>query len=292
MTSRVALVVVNYRSVHLTDAFLAAAGGGADELVVVDCTPDDPGLRAVADRHDARLVDPGANLGYGTAANLGADGVTADVLIVANPDVVVDGPTLRRLAAAAQGEGLVAPTLRNPDGTLQRSAHHRDPRFLATAFDLSLPFQALAARVAPDWHATLMSTRDHAEPQDCHHVLGALIAVDLVAFRSVGGFDPGFFMYREETDLCRRLRAAGWSVRYDPSLCAEHASGGSSSHERPLATRPEHLTSHYRFIERHWGRGRRLAAQALGTLAAASSVATGPDRAAWRAAMAWHLGRR
>jgi N-acetylglucosaminyl-diphospho-decaprenol L-rhamnosyltransferase len=289
---RVALVVVNFRSAALTDRMLAGAASGADEVIVVDCTPDDPGLAEVAARHGARLVAPGTNLGYGRAANLGAEHVQADVLVVANPDLVVDAAGLRRLATAAQGAGLVAPRFAFPDGGLQRSAHRREPRFVVTAFDLSVPFQAIAARWRPDWHPTLLSSGDHGRPQACRSVLGALMAVDLVAFRSVGGFDPAYFMYREETDLCRRLRDAGWGVRHDPSVEVVHDSGGSTGRDRPVATRPEHLTSHYRYIERHWGRLAAIVARVIGVVAAATSAVSGPDRRAWRETVRWHLALR
>ncbi len=292
MSPTVGLVVVNYRSAALTDRMLAGAASGADEVVVVDCTPQDAELDEVCARHGARLVRPGVNLGYGRAANLGAEGLQTDVLVVANPDLDVDASALQSLAAAAHGQGLVAPAFRHPDGTAQRSAHDREPRFVATVFDLSVPVQALVARLAPDWHPTLLSTTAHLQERACRHVLGALMAVDLAAFREVGGFDPAYFMYREETDLCRRLRGAGWVVRHVPQAMAVHASGGSTEGAVPTATRPEHLTSHYLYIRRHWGRLASGLARLLGTVAAASSALTGPDRAAWRRSVRWHLTAR
>jgi GT2 family glycosyltransferase len=47
------------------------------------------------------------------------------------------------------------------------------------------------------------------------------------AFSEVGGFDPSIFLYMEDVDLCRRLRATGWRVRYEPGVSVEHDVGGS-----------------------------------------------------------------
>ena len=68
-------------------------------------------------------------------------------------------------------------------------------------------------------------------------VLGAALAIRRSAFESVGGFDPDYFLYYEETDLCRRLRAAGWSVEHVPSATAVHAGGASTGQQRAAAQR-------------------------------------------------------
>jgi GT2 family glycosyltransferase len=47
------------------------------------------------------------------------------------------------------------------------------------------------------------------------------------AFREVGGFDPRIFLYMEDVDLCRRLREAGWMIRYEPAATVYHRMAGS-----------------------------------------------------------------
>lgn len=291
----VGLVVVNHRSAQLVDGLLAGCSAGADDVVVVDCTPGEPQLAEVCERRGARFVDPGTNLGYGAGANLGAAALEPgiEVVVVANPDLEVSADALRHLAGAARGVGLAAPRFTFPDGGLQRSAHRREPRGATTAFDLSVPFQAVAARLSPRWHPTLLPASDHARSLDCLHVLGALLAVDAAAFASVGGFDPAFFLYREETDLCHRLRSAGWTVRHEGTVTAVHHGGGSTPEgDAPLAAQPQHLDSHYRYIARHWGPWARRWCRAVGLVASCSSAVTGPQRPAWRTAARWHLGGR
>lgn len=285
----VGLVVVNYRSSCLTDTLLAGLAGGADEIVVVDCTPSDPGLDQVVARHGARLVDPGANVGYGAGANLGAAELSSDVIVVANPDVEIDGAGMRSLAARARGIGLVAPRFTFPDGRLQPSAHRREPLLLLTLWELSHAWAAIATRIGRGWNPTLLRDAEHDRAQDVVHVLGALLAVDAHAFEVVGGFDPGFFLYREETDLCRRLRAAGWSVRHEPDVTAVHRLHGTTPGATSSVPSAQLLRSHYRYIAKHWGRAARWALHLVGTVAAVSSVLTGPDRRARLDVLRWHL---
>lgn len=71
---------------------------------------------------------------------------------------------------------------------------------------------------------------------------GAALALRWEAFLEVGGFDPRFFMYHEDLDLCLRLRRAGWKLWYAPGMAAVHHLGsatGSGAHS-PLYL--EHLT--------------------------------------------------
>ena len=49
-----------------------------------------------------------------------------------------------------------------------------------------------------------------------------------VAWREVGGFDPRFFLYNEDLDLCLRLRRAGWRLVFSPDMCAGHDLGGTT----------------------------------------------------------------
>jgi GT2 family glycosyltransferase len=49
------------------------------------------------------------------------------------------------------------------------------------------------------------------------------------AYRAVGGFDPDFFLYFEDVDLCKRLRAAGWGVASVGTSSAVHRESTSTA---------------------------------------------------------------
>jgi GT2 family glycosyltransferase len=82
----------------------------------------------------------------------------------------------------------------------------------------------------------------------------------------VGGFDERYFLYWEDADLCRRLRAAGHEVRYVPAASAVHRVGHSSRTARAPSVRAFH-DSAYLYYSTHVAPGalnpKRLLARAL-----------------------------
>src|SRR5207237_1670814 len=104
----------------------------------------------------------------------------------------------------------------------------RTPRLLA-AFGEALFLQHRFRRSAGP---TEIVRAGYGEARSSEWLSGAVLCVRRVAFEQVGGFDERFFMYCEDTDLCLRLRRAGFEVRYDPAATAMHVGGGGAA--RPL----------------------------------------------------------
>jgi GT2 family glycosyltransferase len=288
------VIVVNYRSAALVTRLVESLAGSVEEMIVLDNSGelDGEGLEAI--RGGVRVERMPGNVGYGAAANRGAALASGDVLVVCNPDIIVDTADLDRLVAVAgeDGVGMAAPRFTFKDGSLQRSAHRREPGLVTTVYELCYPLSALLARLAPGWHPTLHPAAAHEHRLDASHVLGALMVMPARVFADVGGFDEGFFLYREETDLCRRLRAAGWRTVHAPAGRAVHESGGSTTDGLLTQTRPAYLDSHYRYIAKHRGRAVAVLARVLGLVGATVWWALGPRRADAARILRWHVGRR
>lgn len=71
---------------------------------------------------------------------------------------------------------------------------------------------------------------------------GAALALRGSAFASVGGFDPRFFLYHEDLDICLRLRRAGWRLWFSPKAAAVHHVGMATGSFRHSSEYLEHLT--------------------------------------------------
>jgi N-acetylglucosaminyl-diphospho-decaprenol L-rhamnosyltransferase len=260
----VAAVVVNFNAgEHLGICLRSLREAGVDERIVVDNASSDNSRRwaALADPGH-RWIDSGANLGYGRAANLGAATTGARALLICNPDLEVGAGAVAALATRLDLEhdlGLAGPLVRNPDGTIYPSA--RTFPDLVDAIG-----HGLLGAVAPGNRFTRryrLLDWDHEEAARVDWVSGACFLVRREAWDAVGGFDPRYFMYLEDVDLCWRLGKLGWGVGYEPGAEVVHLQGVSAS-LRPYRMLMAHHRSMWRFATQTATGARRLALPLVG----------------------------
>ncbi|MGH7866876.1 MAG: glycosyltransferase family 2 protein, partial [Candidatus Dormibacteraceae bacterium] len=82
----------------------------------------------------------------------------------------------------------------------------------------------------------------------------ACLLVRRDSINQVGLFDPDFFMYGEDIDLCYRLKAGGWKIYYLPSAQALHIKGASSRQATGRMMRAFH-SSMWTFHRKHYAGG-------------------------------------
>ncbi|MCU0722268.1 MAG: glycosyltransferase family 2 protein, partial [Planctomycetes bacterium] len=107
--------------------------------------------------------------------------------------------------------------------------------------------------------------RAAAGPFEVESALGACLLLRRRALEEAEGFDEGYFFFLEETDLCFRLRRAGWGIWVLPTARATHLGGGSKAQARAEAW-IEYYRSLYRFFRVHRSRS-AAAALRLGRFA-------------------------
>jgi N-acetylglucosaminyl-diphospho-decaprenol L-rhamnosyltransferase len=260
--ARWAAVVVNYESGPELTACIASlladdSAGGPPEVVVVDNGSTDG---SAADLHaalpDVPVISPGANLGYGRAANLGIAATRAPIVAVLNPDAIVDVGTAAAMLDRFDRDGRLAavgPQLRNPDGTTYPSA--RSAPSLGDAVG-----HALFGTIAPQnrfTHSYRQLSADPELPRTVEWISGAAVWLRREALDRVGGWDERFFLFFEDVDLCRRLGLDGWQIAYEPGGHVMHAVGGSRA-RRPVRSIFEHHRAAYQYAAKWWKGPRRL----------------------------------
>jgi N-acetylglucosaminyl-diphospho-decaprenol L-rhamnosyltransferase len=277
-------VVVNFNAAGQLGACLRSlAANGVTTVIVVDNGSADGSERVVRAAGD-RWLPTGANLGYGRAANRGAaapEARAADYLLICNPDLelgagAVDALLDSLISDATLGPdanvGIVGPGLWNDDGTLYPSAR--------TFPDIGDAVgHGLLGLVAPGNRFTRryrLLDWDHSRAAQVDWVSGACFLARREAWDAVGGFDPAYFMYMEDVDLCWRLHRAGWTVRYDPAARVRHSQGASTS-QRPYRMLVAHHRSMWRFACRTTEGRKRAVLPLVGAGLAARLAAASVD---------------
>ena len=222
------VVIVNYRSWPLTLACVASlreTGYEALEILVVDNDGEEvPELPS-----GVRLVRSGENLGLTRAWNRVLPGTSGGLVVLLNPDTVVERDFFERVSAFFAGEpsaGVAGPRILDADGELQLSAR-REISLLSGLLGRT----SLLTRLFPK--SSLVKNQfpalgELSRPARVDWVSGACMVVRREALDGISPLDERFFLYFEDADLCRRARGAGWSVFYLPGVEVLHQTGGSS----------------------------------------------------------------
>ncbi len=203
--------------------------GALASVTVVDNASNDGSAEFCRTDPRVRLVEPGRNLGFGTACNLGAGRGRADYVLFLNPDTRLLRPTLWSVVSfleepASAGIGVCGVRLVDENGKTWRhcSRFPTPAMFLALSAGLS----KLLPRMFPPLE---MVDFDHCHDAQVPHVMGAFYFIRRRVFEQIGGFDEQFFVYHEDMDLSLRVARAGYSTYYLASPAIFHRTAGTTS---------------------------------------------------------------
>jgi GT2 family glycosyltransferase len=262
MMPTVSVVIVNYNAGdHLRVCLASLADtlqGVPWDAVVVDNSSTDGSSRVAEQfRHCVEVVRSETNVGFGSGVNRGVAATRGDLVLIINPDCRAVAGLVQALAGQmAQNPGcaVAGPRVLDPDGSVQGSARG-DPTLLTGLFGRTSVLSRLFPGAAPV-RANVKAAEALKSGRSCvavDWVSGACMLVRRAPFEEVGGFDEGYFLYWEDADLCRRLRARGYKICYVPGASVVHLVGQSSRTVRALAVREFHRSA-YRYYSTHVAR--------------------------------------
>jgi N-acetylglucosaminyl-diphospho-decaprenol L-rhamnosyltransferase len=200
------------------------------------------------------------NCGFGAANNAGASGSVADFLLFLNPDTELMEGTLGTLVKSLRERpdvGLLAVRQVTGDGRLYPSLY-RFPsvrRALAQAF-ASEKWPGLGKRLGE----RVLDPERYSQRGRFDWTMGAVLAVRREAFEAVGGFDERFFLFSEETDLCKRLQDTGWKADLEPEVTFVHYAGKAGVHPPREA---QIAYARLQYARKHFSRVRAAAYHAI-----------------------------
>lgn len=249
-------VIVSYNVAPLLHECLASiadaseAGGITVHVVVIDNASSDHSVEVARANRNTTVVANTRNVGFGVACNQGiaiARAIGSEHVLFLNPDARLAPDALAALRNALETSprhAIAGPDLRFPDGRPQPS-RRRFPN-LATLLVESTPLQWRGGGIdgSPGWPLIEPIIRryqcaDLADvPGTVDWISGACLLIRVTALAAVGGFDPAFFLYFEETDLAHRLRKSGWTCTYTPEARVFHHR--SQSADQNIGARDRH----------------------------------------------------
>lgn len=205
--NKVSVVIVTYDNAHEIGPCLAAVleqDGGPPDVVVVDNGSKD-GTPDIVRGFPVQLIEQ-PNLGFGAGNNRGVAETSGDILVFLNPDTVVEPGFLRHLTEAVgpSRSATAQIILRQDPGRINTAGH----RLHYTGFGFLVDYNA--PRKPP------------GQPYEVQGVSGAAFAMRRQDFLRLGGFDPDFFLYMEDTELSWRMQRVGFQILMVPSAVTTH----------------------------------------------------------------------
>ena len=239
MNIQVTAIIVNYNSgthaVECIRSLLEQHLAGL-ETIVVDNASQDDSLAILRNAFGERihLIESKENLGFGRANNLAAQQARGEFLLLINPDArLLGNDTVKTLVDTLEQDktiGIAGPEILEP----------------------SKKKYVLPRKTYPSQHRLKFTQGLAALPGDIAWLLGACLMLRKSTYQQIRGFDPVFFLYGEDADICLRVRKAGYRIAYCGDAKTTHVGGASEAGAVPLEKFLRKRRGFYLFCNKHY----------------------------------------
>ncbi len=251
------IVILNFNTRdHLRTCLQSVLDDGSAvdvEVLVVDNASSDGSAEMVAAEFPSvRLIRSPRNGGFADGNNQALRVARGEAVLLLNPDTVVERGTLARfleLLSAHPEAGVIGPKLVRPDGSMHLACRRSFPTPSVAFYRIS-GLARLFPR-SPRFGRYNLTFVDPDVAMEVDSVCGACLLVRRAVMDRIGLLDERFFMYGEDLDWCLRTRAAGWTVRYEPSVVVRHQHG-AASRQRPMRTTFHFFRAMDLFYRKHY----------------------------------------
>jgi GT2 family glycosyltransferase len=247
------IIIVNFNSTkHLLRCIESIKyhlnGISANVIVHDNASTDCPESLAKIDP-DIFYIKSYSNFGFSKAINQSVKLCKSQYILLLNPDTIIcDGffKSSLEFISTNSGIGLIGPKVLEKNGNVQGSARSF-PTPLTALFGRNSPITKKFPNNPITKKNVLTIGHDGISTLSVDWVSGACMLIRREAFESVDGFDEKFFLYWEDTDLCKRMKDRGWQIIYFPIAKIIHYTGVSSNNRPIFATYQFHRSCYYLF---------------------------------------------
>lgn len=225
------------------------------ETIVVDNNSPDKSVDFLEPQFpNVRFIQMEENIGFGKANNVGFDVSRGKYVLILNPDTILRADTLDVMYDYMERNsncGIAGCKVLNPDGSFQIACRRGFPTPWA-AFSKLFGLQSIFPKFKIFSHYNqLYKSIDETYKVDA--VIGAFMFARRDLLMEIGGFDPKFFMYGEDLDLCRQVKLRGFDVMYVHNTSIIHYKGEST--KRSSINDIKHFYEAMEiFAEKHFGK--------------------------------------
>lgn len=244
MPTAIYFITINYHCSDLIHALIAAtAEQGAEgyEFIIVNNSPEDDGLAALATLPRTRVMEAGGNLGFGGGCNLALERVYAEdptaLAWLINPDACLAPNAVDYVRHCLVNDpeiALLGTRIRDLQGDLWFShgtfnpwlgrLKHRDP--------------------------TVITDPEPVATHPSRWLSGCSLILNLAQFPVCPQFDPQYFLDYEDADLCERYHRQGYRVRVTQAVLVDHQVSAITG-RHPKAKYQHATFSKLYFLDRH-----------------------------------------
>lgn len=195
-------------------------------IIIIDNASSDNSVKTIVDNFsECLLIKNSSNVGFGRANNQALPYLEGDYVLLLNTDAFVSPDSLVKTLAYMDKHaecGILGTKLIGRDGVLQPSC-----RYFPTPWNLFLQRSGFN-RFFPRVQLVDDMNWNHTSVRQCDWVTGCFFLIRRDVINQVGLFDPRYFLYYEEVDLCFAAKKAGWEVHYYPYTSVIHIGGESA----------------------------------------------------------------
>ncbi len=248
---KVSVIIVNYNTATLVkdciDSIYTKTRQIDFEIIVVDNNSKPEDLNKLKNDHRYKLITSNQNLGFGRANNLGAKYASGDFFFILNPDTLLVNDAISLLyhyLSTHPTVGIAGGNLFDQDMNKIHSYNRMLPS-IQSEMDFAFKRIYRYMRYGKNWQHNCT-----AKPLKVAMITGADIMIPRNVWEQVQGFDPSFFMYCEDADLCKRVANLGYTNISVPEAHIIHLEGQSFEHseahyKRFYEGRKKYFLKHY-----------------------------------------------
>ncbi|MEH6547939.1 MAG: glycosyltransferase family 2 protein [Sneathiella sp.] len=225
------------------------------EIIVVDNNSSDGSVEAIGNEFDqVQIIANDTNKGFAAANNQALEVSQGDYLLLLNPDTLVKDRAIDKMIQWMDTDpsiGCGGCQVFESENLIQKTCFS-DP----TLWNIFLVQTGLhrVSKTSHFWGKPEYSWWDRCSEMEVDVVSGMIMLIPRKVFEAVGEMDDAFFVYAEEADWCRRIRAHGYKCVFTPTAHIIHRDGGSKS---TYQIRPQMYVQHQKsqmiYARKHFG---------------------------------------